>query len=787
MRMIAAGRPASPRALLLLASWLALTPTLLASSVTLKDGRRLEGSIGKVAKLAQNPAANGPQGPATITFLDNDLYRTFVPQSQIAAVNQVNVGDIKERITIKQNVARAGGRVSRLGPIVKITQFDDRGRRTFSMMTDKGQIDIIQGITQITPLWTKVEGLTTAKQTPLMCDMRLATSSIPRATLHAILSRAIDPKVLEQRLRIVRLFLQQDRFLDAQIELEAIIADFPNKQELNKVVQDLRQLHARSIVKEIEVRRKAGQHQTAYLLLEQFPAQDVAGDILAQVSEMLDEYRSDEKKIAQILEELKNHAAGVVSPQMRTQCEAFVSELEKELSINTLERMASYLRLGSDPGMTPEQKVALAATGWLLGSDQADTNILIAMSLFKVRAIIERYLVEPVKNERAQLLKQLEGLEGSSPKLVAGIIAHMKPPLTSPDPSAATPGYYKLTVPIGIDNEPDARYLVQLPPQYDPLVRYPTIVTLNGGGTTPERQIDWWAGEQVETGMRMGQATRLGYIVVAVDWMKDGQREYEFSAREHAAVLGSLRDACRRFSIDTDRVFLTGHSLGGNAAWDIGLAHPDLWAGVIPIVAQCQKYCTLYSENASLVPMYVLSGELDGNKTVENAPHLERYFNKRFDITLVEYRGRGHEDFHDDILNLFDWMNRRPSRNFFPKEFTVFTMRPWDNYFWWLEGGKFPAKGMVDPANWPPGRGVLPIHITGKQLATNGLSITSSMGQVTVWLSPEAVDFARPMKLTLNNVPLTKSRRIDPDLSVLLEDVRTRGDRQHPFWAKVEH
>ncbi|HEY2893335.1 MAG TPA: peptidase, partial [Pirellulales bacterium] len=264
--MVAAGRPALPRALLLIAAWLALPSTLFASSVTLKDGRRLDGSIGKVAKLAQNPAAGGAQGPAIITFVDDDLRRVFVPQGQIAAVNQVNVGDIKERIAIKQNVALAGGRVSRLGPIVKITPFDDRGRRTFSMMTSKGRVDIIQGITQITPRYTKVEGLTTAKQTPLMCDMRIATSSIPREILHAILSRAIDPKVLEQRLRIVRLFLQQDRFLDAQVELEGIIADFPNKQELNKVVQDLRQLHARSIVKEIEVRRKAGQHQVAFLL-----------------------------------------------------------------------------------------------------------------------------------------------------------------------------------------------------------------------------------------------------------------------------------------------------------------------------------------------------------------------------------------------------------------------------------------------------------------------------------------------------------------------------------------
>jgi hypothetical protein len=27
---------------------------------------------------------------------------------------------------------------------------------------------------------------------------------------------------------------------------------------------------------------------------------------------------------------------------------------------------------------------------------------------------------------------------------------------------------------------------------------------------------------------------------------------------------------------------------------------------------------------------------------------------------------------------------------------------------------------------------------------------------------------------------------IRPDVRVLLEDVRTRGDRQHPFWARID-
>ena len=104
--------------------------------------------------------------------------------------------------------------------------------------------------------------------------------------------------------------------------------------------------------------------------------------------------------------------------------------------------------------------------------------------------------------------------------------------------------------------------------------RYPAIVTLHGATKTPEQQIDWWAG----------QASRYGYIIIAPQWAAEHQTQYQCSLREHTVVLDCLRAAFQRFSIDTDRVFLSGYSMGGDAAWDIGLAHPDLWAGVIPIV-----------------------------------------------------------------------------------------------------------------------------------------------------------------------------------------------------------
>jgi predicted esterase len=756
---------------------------LQASTVVLKDGRRLQGRLGKTAGLAENPQSNTAGTPATITLVDDDLRRVFIPTFQIQAVDEVNTGEIPERVHIHQRVANAGGRVNRVGQIVKVTPFDVYGRRVVTMRTDKGNVDAIQGITMITPRWTKVEGLLTSALTPLVWDMRIATSSVPRDTLHAILVNNTTKKNLEQRLRVVRLFLQAERYQDAQQELEGVLADFPDENQLKQEVQALRQLHARSIVKEIEVRRQSGQHFLAYNLLDKFPTEDVASETLQQVREMLGEYQKIRDQRDRVVAELEKIVADMPPGDQRTRAELLNKEMAAEMSMGNFDRLAAYLRLGDDKSLSPEQKLSLAYSGWLLGSDSAETNLLVTLSLAQIRDLILQYMNEPVLLKRNEIEQQLRVMEGAAVPLVAKLIAHMKPPHETPAPSVETPGLYKLQVPIGIDNEADVTYHVQLPPEYDPHRRYPTIVTLNGTGTTPENQVDWWAGAPAETGNRLGQATRFGYIVIAVEWLKEGQREYGFTAREHAAVLASLRDACRRFSIDTDRVFLTGHSVGGDAAWDIGLAHPDLWAGVIPIVAQTKKYCSLYWQNASLVPFYVVQGELDGEKLKENARDLDRYMTHRYDVTVVEYQGRGHEDFYEEIQNLFEWMGRRPGRDFFPKEFQVSTMRTWDNYFWWLEVAKLPEKAVVEPSDWPPARGTRPAELRGKVLANGDIVIPSTGIQAALWLSPEILNPGRDtIDVTIGG--RRHSVSTEPSLNVLLDDVRTRGDRLHPFWAK---
>ncbi len=757
-----------------------------ASTLLLKDGRTLRGRIGETKGMADNPLKSGNEGPATITFVDDDLKRVFVPQFRIQEILEADVGAVPERIPVKQAVAEGGYQMHRVGPIIKETPFTPFGRRTITMNTDKGPLEVIQGITMITPDYTQVEGLRTKGLRPIVWDSRIATSSIPTATLEAIISQSIDPMDVDQRLKVVNLLLQCERYKEAQLKLEQIVKDFPEERQLPAQVRALRQMSARNILAEIEVRMEARQHLLAIKLLQNFPSQDIAGEILQQVKEMLDEYQEQIQILQRSYNELKSHIAALPDATQREECELMLDEMGQELGLNTIDRLADYLRLRNDKSLSGEQKLSLAISGWLLGANKGDTNLAITLSLVKVRDLVRQYLNESGKVNRDLLLEQLKANEGASAPQIAQLLASMKPPLETPLPSVEQPGLYELSVPVGIPDEPDARYYVQLPPSYDPYVRYPTVVTLNGAGTTPLHQMDWWAGAMDNKGERAGQATRLGYIVIAVDWTKSAQTKYEFTAREHSAVLTSLRDACRRFSIDTDRVFLSGHSMGGTAAWDIGLAHPDTWAGVIPIVAETDKYCSRYWENASHVPFYFVSGEMDGDKTITNATDWDRYFRDRFDVTVSEYIGRGHEDFYEDIRNIFDWMSRR-RRDFFPKEFTVSTMRPWDNYFWWFEGSDFPERAMVDPVDWPPQRGVRPVGITGKQTANNGVSLMTGNCTATIWLSPEMVDFAERVPISVNGRTLKSGGAlIEPDLAVLLEDARTRADRLHPFWAKVK-
>jgi dienelactone hydrolase len=755
-----------------------------AAELVMKDGRLLHGRLGEVTGLAELPmGVDSPDHIKQIVFLDNDLCRIFVPRGQIAQIRPDHAGEVQERFNLKQRVLRGGASVRTVGTPLRIQDFDTFGRRTYTMTSSRGPMDIIQAITQITPEWTKVEGVT------YMWDMRIDTHTIPQDQLHKILWKLIDPKQIEDRKKIARFYLQSERYKDARAELEGILRDFPDRtdvrQQLDPIIDDLQRLEAEERISLLKTLRAAGQHEFVRNVLADFPSKGVPGELLQAAREMQQEYETLEARRVKVIEQFGQLAKKTSDSTTREALASLGKEIATELNPDTLPRMAAFLQNLDDADMPGDEKIALAVSGWLLGADAATPKLDKAMSAYRARGLTEQYMSETVKPNRLKTLRHMVDDESVSPATMAALLLHMKPSYETPELiTEEKPGYYKLEA-AGLPKEPPHVYYLQLPPEYNPHRRYPMIVTLHGSSTTPEQQIDWWAGNW-HNKRRMGRAARQGYIVVAPEWAAENQHQYDYTGREHGVVLECYRDACKRFSVDTDRVFLSGHSMGGDAAWDIGLSHPDLWAGVVPIVAESDRFCTFYTPNAHYVPFYVVGGELDGNKMVKNARDLDRYFRKNYNVTVVEYMGRGHEHFSDEQTRVFDWMSRF-HRDFFPRDFNCVTMRQWDSFFWWLEVAGLPAGSNVEPVHWPPPRGTQPAIIRGQMTANNNLNVRTATTRLTVWLSPQMTDFKSRMNIVVNGRRINgRDPVIRPSLDTLLEDVRTRGDRLHPFWAKID-
>lgn len=775
--------------------WAASPDAAQAQRLLLKDGRILNGPWARTSGVADNPEKPSNQAGEVATrpilVVDDELRRIFICYQR---VNEILEQAPEQLVTIKpwQHPAEGAAKLVAVGPSLGITPFDDYGRRVYEMQSSDGPLSVVQGITELTPRYAKVASLN-GPERAVSWEMSMATSSIPPDTLARIIAKAIPQDDWQARLQAVRFYSQAGRFPEARRELQRIIEEFPERKNLEAEVSQLRQLGARKVLKELELRRDAGQHKLVGAMLEAFPADEAAGETLVQVREMMTSYEQQDRRIKQIGASLQAAVAAISDPDNRGLTAPIADEVVRELNHNTVDRLGPFAQLLDDESLTPEEKSALAITGWLLGPEEAKRDLLVGVSLVKIREAVIRYLREATVADRQPILDTILSMEGASVDQIAKLIARMKPPWHDPQYLAPQGASLQLAAP-GQTEDGDFIYHVQLPPEYDPYRKYPTLVVLNGAYNSPEQELDFWAGTPAPAQgdappVRNGQAMRHGYITIAVDWQKPHQYDYEYSGREHIAILTSLRDAMRRFSVDSDRIYLTGHDIGGEAAWDMAQSHPDIWAGAMPFVPRFedeQKYIAHTWENAEYIPLYFIAGQLDGRTIAENAKVWNKYLRLgRYDVTLAEFKGRGHEPYHDEILNLFDWMSFK-KRSGPPQQFDCGALRPWDNFFWWLEVDEYPSQFMIYPTDWSGGR-VTPVHVKGRILPDNRLTAETRGKRTTIWLGPDFVDFTKPLRLTFNNrkVP-DPPGGIKPDIAVLLEDVRTRADRQRPFWAKIE-
>jgi pimeloyl-ACP methyl ester carboxylesterase len=780
--------------------------------VTVDTGVQYEGDVFSVKELSINKPTPSPIMNASDAIgIDNGIRRVFIN----ANTARPPFGDSDlAREKVFEIYQKAPKWTEGTGTFIGVGPFDQFGHREFTIgLSAKGGTAVrktyIQGITKIGPRFCELKNLAgndTLEGTK-QWTMRISTGSVPREVIRSVLhSRIKEPDQPDEYFDIAYLFQQMGDFKMASEELRQIESNpkFANdKDQIRDSRDQLGQLMARQILREIELRKSSGQFDVAIQMAKFTNKDRLAGDIKAEFADIEEQERLvreglDEKrtKVFNLIDKIKlidDKQIGIV--------QSFKEELESDLNRFNAPRLDSFLRFANDAGTLDERKLGIAISGWLLGSNRPPVDLSVAIPMFTVRGLIREYLnLETPVARREAILKEIAAFETGAPQYIDWLIQQMKPIDSSPEIESYTgekPIKFTVEFPGTLAAPEPKKYqcLAHLPPQYNPYRKYPLLLCLPGGTQTVEENLLTWSGKYNENlQMRYGQAMRNGYIVVSVDWRDPGQLRWGYTGREHRIVMDALYFAMRKFSINSDRVFIAGHRDGADGAYDIGLSHPEHWAGVIGYSGTFRKYIDKYWDNQHVrLPLYCVNGTKDYTTLRTMMYSLNKWIRSKKHVvpTVVHYRGRGNELFMEDFPEAFKWMRGQTRR--WPDrqsgfQFSCSALRPWDTYFWFYEMNGLPRDRTVLPELFERTASFKNmLEIGGEIIKPNEFKLQPISLKIntdsTLWLSPQFVDFEKQIVIRGRGKfkdSVKQSRR------VVLEDYLRRADREHIYHARID-
>ena len=270
----------------------------------------------------------------------------------------------------------------------------------------------------------------------------------------------------------------------------------------------------------------------------------------------------------------------------------------------------------------------------------------------------------------------------------------------------------------------------------------------------------------------------------------------------NSILLSSVSWAQRQFHVDPDRIYVTGHSMGGHFAWRSGLWMGDRWGAVSPMsgsydwVKDKQIYVMVdvpgYATFGTKEP-YGINGFNKINRDWMTAHHC--------DWKVVEKKG-GHEIFDDEIPKIGRFFMSHPRNLYRSRVYGVggttvvcddaeqvhadiwHTKHTWNperpiqfSTFHWLR--LYPQ-----PKDTPPEKS--PQRVWAENQGDNRIKITSQFARrVRIYLHPKMVDFSKPIEVVANGQTALNDC-VAPKVRTMLELVREFDDRGRIFYAAID-
>jgi predicted peptidase len=214
-------------------------------------------------------------------------------------------------------------------------------------------------------------------------------------------------------------------------------------------------------------------------------------------------------------------------------------------------------------------------------------------------------------------------------------------------------GQHPLTFEKRIVKTIGAKFLLFLPKAFgQPEQKFPLILFLHGSG---ERGDDLAKVKKYGPPHVVEQQDDFPFIVLSPQCPP--------SERWSVDLVNALLDeALEQLPVDTERVYLTGLSMGGFGTWKLALAHPERFAAIAPVsgAGTLEDICRLKG-----MPIWIFHGAKDDIIPLSESQRMADALKRRGnDVKLTIYPEAGHDAWTETYANpeLYTWFLQHTRR-----------------------------------------------------------------------------------------------------------------------------
>lgn len=196
--------------------------------------------------------------------------------------------------------------------------------------------------------------------------------------------------------------------------------------------------------------------------------------------------------------------------------------------------------------------------------------------------------------------------------------------------------------------QPHYHYLAYLPQQYDSVKhkQWPLVIYLHGKsacGKDLSKVSRYGLPFFMDRGMHIDAVAVAPQCPAGKNWTSEDW------------LTPFLKEVTKKYHIDTDRIYLTGMSLGGFGTWDLAIKYPHLFAAIVPLCGggRPQMVCAIKD-----LPTWVIHGDMDEQVPIQRSEEMVEALRKcggnpKFTV-LKGYPHDIHRTYSDE--NLYKWM-----------------------------------------------------------------------------------------------------------------------------------